>query len=513
MVEFTDEVLIPAPIETAFAVALDIDAHQAAFRGSHERAVGGVTTGVIGLGEFVTWRARHFGITWTMTSRITEWDRPHRFVDEQQRGPFARFRHEHVFEPVEGGTRVTDLVSFEAPLGVLGRIAEALVLRRYMPRLIRIRNEFLVSAVHRPPEGADPVRRFPFHFEPRVARWARPFGIRPAAAFVELDGQDVTVRSGPWTVRTPVTNVRSVTVTGPYRAWRVAGPVRLSLADRGLTMATSTGPGLCLAFKEPVPGIDPFGLVRHPSVTCTVADVEGLLRALGSPPDAVPLRVERPRGTLLGTLRGLWSWVRRSESVVLEARAAEYVDVPADASIELPDGQPIDAGVGALFHRTYRTTVCGATLPAAQAMARIQADPNVIAAAGMAPFVKERGDATRLVPGDRFTLETAGPWSGPVEVVAVEELSFRLATLAGHMEAGLIEFRIDPGATDCPTLVIESWARSGDRLFDALYDRVRVGKAIQSETWAVAGERFAELTGGEVTGPFEIIEERTDAPD
>lgn len=70
---------------------------------SNERAIDGVTTGHIGLGESVTWRARHFGTPFTMTSRVIELDRPRRFVDEQMRGPFRSFQHEHLFVAADGG--------------------------------------------------------------------------------------------------------------------------------------------------------------------------------------------------------------------------------------------------------------------------------------------------------------------------------------------------------------------------------------------------------------------------
>ncbi len=110
---------------------------------SGERAVAGTTTGTIGLGETVTWRARHFGVVWRMTSAITALEAPHRFVDEQVRGPFARFRHEHRFERSADGTRMVDEITFRAPLGPLGRIAERVALARYLPRLITERNAAL----------------------------------------------------------------------------------------------------------------------------------------------------------------------------------------------------------------------------------------------------------------------------------------------------------------------------------------------------------------------------------
>ena len=149
MVRFDAQALLPVDVETAFDLSLSIDAHLDSFGHTGERAVDGVTTGVIGLGEFVTWRARHFGITWTMTSTITEWDRPRCFVDEQRKGPFRSFRHEHRFEPVDGGTRLLDHVEFAAPFGVLGRAVERLVLARYLRHLIDVRNTFLVTEATR----------------------------------------------------------------------------------------------------------------------------------------------------------------------------------------------------------------------------------------------------------------------------------------------------------------------------------------------------------------------------
>ncbi len=135
--------MIAASPDVVFALASNVDAHLHSMAGSRERAIAGVVAGPIGLGETVTWRARHFGVVWTMTSRITESEEPVRFVDEQVRGPFARFRHEHRFTAVDGGTEMVDDISFTAPLGPLGRLAEGLVLRRYLIRLIARRNRFL----------------------------------------------------------------------------------------------------------------------------------------------------------------------------------------------------------------------------------------------------------------------------------------------------------------------------------------------------------------------------------
>lgn len=132
------------PVDRLFDVSLSIDAHVTSMADSRERAIGGVVRGSIGLGETVTWRARHFGFWFTMTSRITELDRPRRFVDEQVRGPFRTFRHEHHFAEVGERTRMTDTVTVGSP--IFGRLAERLVLVPYLRRLIAQRNAHLVAS-------------------------------------------------------------------------------------------------------------------------------------------------------------------------------------------------------------------------------------------------------------------------------------------------------------------------------------------------------------------------------
>ena len=144
---------IAAPVERVFALSLDIGAHERSMADTDERAVAGTTSGTIGLGESVTWRARHFGIVWSMTSRVTALEAPGRFVDEQVRGPFARFRHEHRFEPSADGTRMVDEVVFRAPLGPLGWLAERVALARYLPRLIAARNASLRDELERDEDG------------------------------------------------------------------------------------------------------------------------------------------------------------------------------------------------------------------------------------------------------------------------------------------------------------------------------------------------------------------------
>lgn len=134
---------IPARPEVVFGHSVSIDAHAASMRRWNGRAVAGRTSGHIGPGEQVTWRARHGGIIWRLTSRITEYNRPVRFVDEQVRGPFAHYRHVHRFEPTETGTLLLDEITFAAPLGLAGRLAERCFLRRRVQRLIETRNSHI----------------------------------------------------------------------------------------------------------------------------------------------------------------------------------------------------------------------------------------------------------------------------------------------------------------------------------------------------------------------------------
>jgi ligand-binding SRPBCC domain-containing protein len=143
MVEIELETFIAAPPERVFDLSRSIDLHQRSTEHTGERAVAGRTSGLIGPGETVTWRARHFGVMQHLTSRISGYDRPRWFRDEMVRGAFAWMAHDHWFAAADGGTVLRDLLRFATPLGPLGRIAEALVLRRYMTRFIHTRNAAL----------------------------------------------------------------------------------------------------------------------------------------------------------------------------------------------------------------------------------------------------------------------------------------------------------------------------------------------------------------------------------
>ena len=143
MPKFTLTTHIKAPIEVCFDLARSIDLHLDTMKHTDERAIAGITSGLIGLNETLTWKARHFGIVMTLTSKITECSSPEIFADEMVAGPFKMMRHRHVFEQKQGYTLMTDEFVYESPLGILGKAADALFLRNYMQNLIEHRNRVI----------------------------------------------------------------------------------------------------------------------------------------------------------------------------------------------------------------------------------------------------------------------------------------------------------------------------------------------------------------------------------
>jgi hypothetical protein len=128
--------------------------------------------------------------------------------------------------------------------------------------------------------GTSSQQRFTFRFALAYRRAAIVFGVRPDTTWVDVDADALHARFGPWQLRTPVTNISAVEITGPYAFLKTAGPARLSISDRGLTFASNGDRGVLISFRQPVPGIEPTGKLRHPELTVTVADVEGLASAL-----------------------------------------------------------------------------------------------------------------------------------------------------------------------------------------------------------------------------------------
>jgi ligand-binding SRPBCC domain-containing protein len=135
--------VIHAPRERVFDLARSIDAHQDSTGGTEERAVAGVTKGLIDLNEEVTWQAWHMGVRQRLTVRVTGFDRPSYFQDVMIAGAFKSMVHDHWFVEHPDGTLMRDRFEFQSPLGFLGAMADRLFLTTYMRRFIVRRNEVL----------------------------------------------------------------------------------------------------------------------------------------------------------------------------------------------------------------------------------------------------------------------------------------------------------------------------------------------------------------------------------
>jgi len=218
----------------------------------------------------------------------------------------------------------------------------------------------------------------------------------------------------------------------------------------------------------------------------------------------------------VGIVLTSWSYMWRTTPM---HRREEIGALDDDRPPALPPGvsreeiQPASDGAGPLFHRRYVALVRRPRLSPEQLIDHIAHDLNRVAPTEFAVFQKVAGRDDAMRVGDEYVVRMPGPWDGPVRVVAVSPSSFRFATLAGHLEAGQIEFRAAP-APDGLRFEIESWARSADRLSDLLYHRLHMAKEIQLHMWTSFLERVARASGGRLTGGIEIhtrrVEDRAD---
>ncbi|TQM44485.1 DUF1990 family protein [Pseudonocardia cypriaca] len=207
----------------------------------------------------------------------------------------------------------------------------------------------------------------------------------------------------------------------------------------------------------------------------------------------------------LGLARVSWRYMWRTTPMHRTETVADASERPWTVPEDVVDDdlQRIEDGVGPLLHRRYSVRIADASLPAEQVIGRFSGDPNCGAPAEVAVFEKVRGAEGGAAVGDEFLIRMPGPWDGPVRVIATGPTSLRLATLRGHLEAGQIEFRC---RTEDGELLfeIESWARSGDRLSDLLYTRLRLAKEIQLNLWVETCLRLARDVGGRPRGGVRI---------
>jgi hypothetical protein len=216
-----------------------------------------------------------------------------------------------------------------------------------------------------------------------------------------------------------------------------------------------------------------------------------------------------PVGVMLTSWDYMWRTTpmrRREAAASLESPPPEMLSYPRNVSSEEVQGH--EHGSGPLFHRLYRTRIRDTSLGPQDLMEKLQANLNRAAPTKFARFQRVHGNGERLAVGDEYVVRMAGPWDGPVRVVEVGPCSFRLATLAGHLEAGQIEFRASPDDEADLRFEIESWARSSSPLVNLLYHRLRMAKEVQAHMWISFLEGVVDLSAGRMTGGVELDTER-----
>jgi hypothetical protein len=230
-----------------------------------------------------------------------------------------------------------------------------------------------------------------------------------------------------------------------------------------------------------------------------------------------PTRSARVR-TVLSWPAGIaivsWRYMWRTTPLHRSEGAGDRGDLPAahyDTSGFADRLQSLAAGTGQLLHRRYAVRIVGSGMTPAALMDLVSRRLNQ-AAPEVAEFRKTRGRDGAIRQGDEFIVRMPGPWDGPVRVVGRDATSFRLATLAGHLEAGEIEFRADSDEDGALRFEIESWARAGDRLSALLYDKLRLAKEIQLNMWTHFCIRAATLAGGRLQGGVTIVTRRATWP-
>jgi hypothetical protein len=218
-----------------------------------------------------------------------------------------------------------------------------------------------------------------------------------------------------------------------------------------------------------------------------------------------------PIGVALTSWDYMWRTTVMHRREVTESLSDTHLPPPYPPSVDSTEVQTVHDGVGPLFHRRYSARLCDCALDAEGLMDVVKHNVNAVAPTTFARFQRVLGDGESLAPGDEYVVRMPGPWDGPVRVVDDSPRSFRLATLAGHLEAGQIEFSASPEGDGGVRFLIESWARSGDRVSDFLYHRVGMSKEVQLHMWISFIEGVEKLSEGHIdSGGIDIDTRRVD---
>jgi hypothetical protein len=215
-----------------------------------------------------------------------------------------------------------------------------------------------------------------------------------------------------------------------------------------------------------------------------------------------------PVGVALTSWDYMWRSTVMHRQERLEAGDADHLPPSYPDGVDDTEVIGVPDGYGPLFHRRYSTLIRESRSGPDQLFDALIDNLNRAAPIKFARFQRVQGDTETMGLGDEFVVRMPGPWDGPVRVIDLQARSFRLATLAGHLEAGQIEFRV--GQDDLLSFEIESWARSATPLSNLLYHRVRMAKEIQLHMWISFLEGVVSLSRGRMTGGIRIDTHRVE---
>ena len=143
MPQIVVETEIDAKIELCFDLARDVGFYASSLKNRNEIPVSGRIAGKVEKGDYVTWETNHLNLLQHLTLKVSEFKRPYLFVDELIKGEFKSYKHHHIFKKHDGKTLMIDELYFASKYGILGKIMDHLVLKRYLKGLMLTRNKIL----------------------------------------------------------------------------------------------------------------------------------------------------------------------------------------------------------------------------------------------------------------------------------------------------------------------------------------------------------------------------------
>lgn len=136
---------IKAPVQVCFDLSRSAELHMISTQHTNETVIKGRRTGLFEKNDTVTWRAWHFGMYQQLEMEITQMDFPFSFEDRMIKGIFKSIIHQHTFSATGDITDMKDFFVYKVPFGILGKLFDYFVLRRYMKTLLERRNDCIKS--------------------------------------------------------------------------------------------------------------------------------------------------------------------------------------------------------------------------------------------------------------------------------------------------------------------------------------------------------------------------------